>query len=92
MSRIHEIKHDDLMLPASEKIVMAVEGIGDNKFRLNTLSLDHPLVILADQAIEIVAIDEVIEAGRFDPHLVVANGFEHQGNLLGAWNERVYSH
>jgi hypothetical protein len=46
------------MLPAAEKIVLVLEGIGDDKVRVNSSSLDHPLVILADQALEIVAIEK----------------------------------
>ena len=45
----------DLMLPASEKIILVLEGIGDGKVRVNSSSLDHPLT-MADQGIEIVAI------------------------------------
>ena len=41
---------------AGEKIVLVLEAIGDDKIRVNSSSLDHPLVILADQALEIVAI------------------------------------
>jgi hypothetical protein len=48
----------DLMLPAGEKIVLVLEGIGDDKVWENSSSLDHPLVILPDQAIEIVAIEK----------------------------------
>ena len=42
----------DLMLPAAEKITLVLEGIGDDKIRVNSSSLDHPLVILSDQALE----------------------------------------
>ena len=31
----------DLMLPASEKITLVLEGIGDDKIRVNSSSLDH---------------------------------------------------
>jgi hypothetical protein len=44
----------DLMLPAAEKITLVLEGLGDDKIRVNSSSLDHPLVILPDKAIEIV--------------------------------------
>ena len=33
----------DLMLPAAEKIVLVLEAIGDDTFRVNSSSLDHPL-------------------------------------------------
>ena len=46
------------MLPAVEKVTLVLEGIGEGKVRVNSASLDHPLVILADQAIEIVAIEK----------------------------------
>ena len=52
------------MLPAAEKIVLVLEGIGDDKIRANSSSLDHPLVILADQGIEIVAIEKKVILGR----------------------------
>jgi hypothetical protein len=51
------------MLPAGEKIVLVLEGIGDDKIRINSSSLDHPLV-MADQALEIVAIKQSIIAMR----------------------------
>ena len=38
--------------------MLVLEGIGDDKIRVNSSSLDHPLVILADQALEIVAIEK----------------------------------
>ena len=41
------------MFPADEKIVLVLEGIGDDKIRVNSSSLVHPLTILPDQAIEI---------------------------------------
>jgi hypothetical protein len=31
----------DLMLPAAEKITLVLEGIGDDKIRVNSSSLDH---------------------------------------------------
>ena len=48
----------DLLPPAAEKIVLTLETIRDDKIRINSSSLDHPLVILADQALEIVAIEK----------------------------------
>jgi hypothetical protein len=54
----------DLMLPAAEKIVLVLEGIGDDKVRVNSSSLDHPLVILPGQAIEIVGIEKKVMVGR----------------------------
>jgi hypothetical protein len=52
------------MLPAGEKIVLVLEGVGDDKIRVNSSSLDHPLVILADQGLEIVAIQKKVMVGR----------------------------
>ena len=54
----------DLMLPAGEKIVLVLEAIGDDKIRVNSTSLDHPLTILADQVIEIVGIEKKVMVGR----------------------------
>jgi hypothetical protein len=41
-----------------------LEGTGDDKIRVNSASLDHPFVILADQGIEIVAIEKKVMVGR----------------------------
>jgi hypothetical protein len=54
----------DLMLPAGEKIVLVLEAIRDDKIRVNSSSLDHPFVILADEALEIVGIEKKIMMGR----------------------------
>jgi hypothetical protein len=48
----------NLVHPAAEKITLALEGIGDDKIRVNSSSLDHPLVILPDQGFEIVGIEK----------------------------------
>ena len=48
------------MLPAAEKVVLVLEGIGDDKIRINSSSLDHPVVILADQSLEIVVIAKTL--------------------------------
>ena len=48
------------MLPVGEKITLVLEAIGDDKIRINSSSLNHPVVILADQAIEIVAIEKKV--------------------------------
>jgi hypothetical protein len=42
----------DLAHPAAEKIVLVLEGIGDDKVWMNSSSLDHPLVILPDHGVE----------------------------------------
>ena len=49
----------DLVHPAIEKVTPVLEGIGDGKVRVNSSSLDHPLTILPDQALEIVAIAKI---------------------------------
>ena len=54
----------DLMLPAAEKIVVVLEGIGDDKIRVNSSSLDHPLVVLPEQALEIVGFAKKVMMGR----------------------------
>jgi hypothetical protein len=48
------------MLPAGERITLVLEGIGNDKIRVNSSSLDYPLVILADQALEIVGIEKKV--------------------------------
>ena len=54
----------DLLHPAAERVVLVLEGIGDDKVWVNSSSLDHPLVILPDQAIDIVAIEKKVMVGR----------------------------
>jgi hypothetical protein len=49
----------DLVHPAAEKISLVLEGIGDDKVWMNSSSLNHPLTILPDQALEIVAIAKI---------------------------------
>jgi hypothetical protein len=44
----------DLVHPAVEKVTLVLEGIGAGKVRVNSASLDHPVVILRDQGLEIV--------------------------------------
>jgi hypothetical protein len=54
-----DITRNDRMLPANEKITLVLEAIGDDKIRINSSSLDQPLTILPDQALEIVAIAKI---------------------------------
>ena len=54
----------DLVHPAVEKGTLVLEGIGDGKVRVNSASLDHPFVILAGEALEIVGIEKKIMMGR----------------------------
>jgi hypothetical protein len=56
----------DLVHPAVEKVALVLEGIGDGKVRVNSSSLDHPVVILADQALEIVSFKKQIMLGRIE--------------------------
>ena len=52
----------NLVHPAAEKIALILEGIGDDKVRVNSSSLDHSLVVL--QALEIVGIAKKVMVGR----------------------------
>jgi hypothetical protein len=47
-------------LSTAERVVLVLEGIGDDKVLVNSSSLHHPLVVLPDQAIEIVAIEKIL--------------------------------
>ena len=49
---------------AAEKITLVLEGIGDDKICVNSSSLDHPLVFLPDQGIEIGGIEKKVTVGR----------------------------
>ena len=54
----------DPALPRAEKCTLVLEAIGDDKVRVNHQSLDSPLVILADQALEIIAAGKPLHSGR----------------------------
>jgi hypothetical protein len=41
-----------------------LEAVGDNKVRINHLSLDSPLVILANEALEVVAVGKTLHIAR----------------------------
>jgi hypothetical protein len=60
------VKRLDLVHPAAEKVTLVLEGIGDGKVRVNSASLDHPFVILAGEALEIVGIEKKIMIGRVE--------------------------
>jgi hypothetical protein len=45
-------------------LAVLLGGIVHDKIRVNSSSLDHPLVILPDQGIEIVAIEKKVMVGR----------------------------
>jgi hypothetical protein len=47
-----------------EKVTLVLEGIGEGKVRVNSASLDHPLVVLAGEALEIVGIQKKVMVGR----------------------------
>jgi hypothetical protein len=54
----------DPLLPRAEKLVPVLEAIGDDKVRINSTSLDNPLVVLANEALEVVAIEEQLEGSE----------------------------
>jgi hypothetical protein len=49
------------------KSILVVEAIGDDKVRVNHQSLDSPLIILADQALEIIAAGKSLHIARAPP-------------------------
>jgi hypothetical protein len=54
----------DPVIPRCEKCTLVVEAIGDDKVRVNHQSLPSPLVILADQALEIIAAGKSLHIAR----------------------------
>jgi hypothetical protein len=52
------------MIPRCEKCTLVIEAIGDNKVRVNHQSLPSPLVILADQALEIITAGKSLHIAR----------------------------
>jgi hypothetical protein len=54
----------DPVIPRAEKCLLVLEAIGDDKVRVNHQSLDAPLVILANQALEVIAIGKTLHVAR----------------------------
>jgi hypothetical protein len=52
----------DPLVPRAEKITAVLEAIGDDKVRVNSTSLDNPLVVPADQAVVVAALVQQIDA------------------------------
>ena len=52
------------MIPRCEKCTLVILGVGDGKVRVNHQSLDTPLVILANQALEIIAAGKSLHIAR----------------------------
>jgi hypothetical protein len=52
------------MIPRCEKCTLVIEAIGDDKVRVNHQSLDSPLVILANRALEIIAAGKSLHIAR----------------------------
>jgi hypothetical protein len=81
----------DPLLPRAEKLTLVLEAIGDDKVRINSTSLDNPLVVLAYEALEVVAIEKQLHVCRA-PHAEYLNidptGFSGAGyrpsNEIGA--------
>jgi hypothetical protein len=67
----------DLVHLAVEKVTLALEGIGAGRVRVNSASLDHPLVILAGEALEIVGNEKKRSAYwlNHDPSGLVEAGY-----------------
>jgi hypothetical protein len=58
----------DPLIPRAEKVTLVLEAIGDDKVRINHSSLVNPLVVLADQALEIVAVEKQLHVCRAPRH------------------------
>src|SRR4029077_1355902 len=54
----------DPAIPRCEKCTLVIEAIGGDKVRVNHQSLDTPLVILANQALEVVGIGKQLHIAR----------------------------
>jgi hypothetical protein len=54
----------DPVIPRCEKCTLVIEAIGDDKVRVNHQSLPSPLVILADQALEIITAGKSLRIAR----------------------------
>ena len=54
----------DTLVPRAEKLVLVLEAIGDDKVRINSTSLDNPLVVLANQALKALALDKRLHVCR----------------------------
>ena len=54
----------DPVIPRCEKCTLVSEATGGDKVRVNHQSLDTPLVILANQALEIIAAGKSLPIAR----------------------------
>jgi hypothetical protein len=50
----------NLVLPVAEKMTIVLEAVGGDKVRVNLSSLERPVAVLADQSLEVVAIEKPI--------------------------------
>jgi hypothetical protein len=55
---------DDARLSAGARRTLVLETIGDDKIRGSSSSLDHPVVILADQSLEIAEIAKTLYCAK----------------------------
>jgi hypothetical protein len=71
------------VLPAAEKMTIVLEAVGDDKVRVNSSSVESPVVVLADQSLEVVAIEKQI--------LVRCRGGRPTGltTIQPGWSSRV---
>jgi hypothetical protein len=79
--RQNERQRLDLVHPTAEKITLVREGIGDDKIRMNSSSLDKPLTILPDQALEFVGIEKKVTVGRDRTLGLLADPRSERGGL-----------
>jgi hypothetical protein len=63
----------DPLIPRAEKLVLVLEPSGDDKARINSTNLDNPLVALANEALEVVAIDKQLHVCRALRHAEYLN-------------------
>jgi hypothetical protein len=63
----------DPVLPRAEKLTLVLEAIGDDKVRIDPTGLDNPLVVLANEAPALVAIDKQLHVARAPRHIEYLN-------------------
>jgi hypothetical protein len=73
----------DPLVPRAAKLVLVLEASGDDKVRVNSTRVDNPLVVLANEAMEVVAIDKQLHVCRAPRHPEYLNidptGFSQAG-------------
>jgi hypothetical protein len=78
----------------TERTTLVFEAIGDDKVRIGCSSWDHPVVILPNEALEVVAVEKTLYVTRRDYRAAYSGRFTHCCNRrapAAPWTARSIS-